>query len=73
VLAIGEAKWGESLEMRHVERLERIIKLLATRGHDVREARIACFSGSGFSRDLRRRIDPERVVLVDLGRLYQGT
>lgn len=49
VLALGEAKWGERCGPRHVERLARARHLLAERGYDVRDTRLACYSGAGFA------------------------
>lgn len=72
VLAIGEVKWEERMGNPDVERLRRVLGLLATRGHDTSDARVACFSSAGFSSELQREAREGRVVLVDLERLYGG-
>lgn len=73
LLAIGEAKWGARVDQRDVARLRRILGLLASRGHDTSDTRIALFAGAGFSPELRAQAHPERLILVDLERLYRGT
>jgi hypothetical protein len=70
LLAIGEAKWGAPMDGRDVDRLRRIVHLLGSRGHDVSGTRLACFGAAGFAADLRARERAERLVLVDLARLY---
>jgi len=69
VLAIGEAKAGESVGGRHLARLERVRAALGARAA---RARLLLF-GSAFTNalreDARRREDVE---LVDLKRLYGG-
>jgi AAA+ ATPase superfamily predicted ATPase len=73
IAAVGEAKWG-AVDARDLERLQRIASLLAARGRDTRDTRLALFSARGFSEDLRRRAEADRgrVILVDLDRLYEG-
>jgi hypothetical protein len=39
---------------------------------DVARCRLACFSGAGFTRELRAAERAGEVVLVDLERLYHG-
>ena len=73
VLAIGEAKWGETMGVPEVDRLRRILGLLTARGYETRGARTLCFGGAGFSADLTRRGGSDGVVLVDLDRLYRGS
>ncbi|MFJ9905160.1 hypothetical protein ACIRVK_20055 [Streptomyces sp. NPDC101152] len=64
--------------MRHrqptelIDRLRRILGLLAARGIDTTHARPACYSGVGFTADLRAAAERGEVVLVDLDRLYRG-
>jgi hypothetical protein len=75
LLAIGEAKWNDVVGMGHLRRLERIRDLL--RGRDGVEAgrtRLLCFSGAGFTDELRAVAgrDPG-VQLVGLERLYGGS
>ncbi|MET0591907.1 MAG: DUF234 domain-containing protein [Polyangiaceae bacterium] len=70
VLAIGEAKWAESMGDGDLDRLRRIATLLASRGYDTRAARFALFSGTGFSTAFRNRHEADGCVLIDLKRLY---
>ena len=53
ILALGEAKWDRTLDLRDVERLRRARDLLAVRGFDTRDTALACFSGAGFSPELQ--------------------
>lgn len=69
ILSLGEAKWGEILGRRHVERLHRARKLLAERGYDVRDTTLTCYSAAGFAPDLSS--DDERVVTIGLDDLYR--
>jgi AAA+ ATPase superfamily predicted ATPase len=74
LLAIGEAKWNETMGTGHLDRLRRIRELLRKRsGTDAAGTRLLCFSGAGFSDGLRAAAgaDPS-VQLVDLERLYRG-
>jgi AAA+ ATPase superfamily predicted ATPase len=70
ILAIGEAKWAESMGDGDLQRLHRIATLLATRGYDTRDTRFALFSGAGFSAAFRSRREAGGCVLVDLKRIY---
>ena len=73
LLAIGEVKWGETMGLAHLKRLEHIRGLLAAQGkYGAEYARLACFSAAGFTDDLRARAanDPQ-VLLVDAARLYR--
>lgn len=70
VLSLGEAKWGEVMGMRHLERLRRARDLLRKRGHEVDNAVLACYSGAGFDAELREAARRGEVMLVDPGRLY---
>lgn len=73
VLLLGEAKWGRVMDLPDLERLRRARTLLAERGvADVAHARLACFSGAGFSPALAASARAGEVVLVDLERLYRG-
>ncbi|MEU8348376.1 ATP-binding protein [Streptomyces sp. NPDC048845] len=74
LLAIGEAKWNDTMGIGHLRRLEHIRGLLATRtGAPGREPRLMCFSGAGFTDELRRIAERDRgVQLVDMHRLYHG-
>ncbi|WP_131787180.1 AAA family ATPase [Protofrankia symbiont of Coriaria ruscifolia] len=70
VLSLGEAKWGEVMGIRHVERLRRARDLLAGKGFDTRETVIACYSGAGFDHDLQTSANGDRVLTVGLPELY---
>jgi AAA+ ATPase superfamily predicted ATPase len=72
VLAIGEAKWGDTLDTHHLARLAHISNLLDTQGR--RPQRLLLFSGAGFTPDLETHAqqDPDRIHLIHLPRLYEG-
>jgi len=66
VLAIGEAKWGEVIGARHVERLRRARELLASRDYDAAGAALICYSAAGFDPAVTAlpgtlTIDPDRL------------
>ena len=71
VRVLGEAKWGLKPSASAVRRLQHIRDLLGTRGFDVKECRLALFSGSGGLRGLGRAVK-EPIMMVDLERLYEG-
>ena len=70
ILSLGEAKWGVTMGVRHLDRLRRARDLLSVRGYDTTGAWLACYSGSGFDHELRAAAGRDRVLLVDLARLY---
>jgi AAA+ ATPase superfamily predicted ATPase len=74
LLAIGEAKWGETMTSGHVERLRHIRRLLADRGvAGAANCRLLCFSGAGFANELLVAADNTgEIELVDGHRLYNG-
>lgn len=69
ILSLGEAKWGEVMGVGHLSRLERARDLLAAKGFDTSGTVLACYSGAGFTDQLRTG-DHSDVVLVGLDRLY---
>lgn len=69
---LGEAKLGEVMGLRHLDRLTRARDLVAGGGRDVGETRLACFSGAGFDADLLAAADRGEAVLVDLRQIYAG-
>lgn len=72
ILLLGEAKWGEVMGLGHLDRLRRIRALLMTRDdHHVENARLACFSGVGFSDELLAEAarSPD-ILLVTVADLY---
>lgn len=74
VLAIGEAKWNDTVGMGHLRRLEHIRALLASRRKaDAARTRLVLGSGAGFTEELRARAAREPgVQLLGLERLYGG-
>jgi uncharacterized protein len=72
ILSLGEAKWREVMGLGHLDRLRRARDLLSVKGYDAADTVLACYSGTGFSDELRARARTERrILLVDLERLYQ--
>ncbi len=75
LLAIGEAKWQETVGLGHLRRLELLRDLLGSRAarSDTEDVHLLCFSGAGFSDELRRLAERDASIqLVDLNRLYGG-
>lgn len=70
VLSLGEAKWGEPIGSRHIERLRRARDLLATRGYDTRDTVLAGYSGAGFEPGLDASADRDRVRTIDVNALF---
>ncbi|OHV44246.1 ATPase [Pseudofrankia sp. BMG5.36] len=74
VLSLGEAKWGDVMGTRHVERLRRARDLLAAKGYDVRDTVLACYSGAGFDPALTTATTATpagaKIATIDLTRLY---
>ncbi|MGH3720305.1 MAG: AAA family ATPase [Pseudonocardiaceae bacterium] len=66
ILSLGEAKWGEALGARHLDRLRRARDLLAGRGYDTRDTVLACYGR--VDRDVRSGRD--HVLAVGLDDLY---
>lgn len=73
VLALGEAKFGETIEPGHLERLRRIRSLLAGDGrHSAGSARLILYGGAGFSDALHSEAARSAdVTLVRLEDLYR--
>ncbi|MFC4123906.1 ATP-binding protein [Nocardia rhizosphaerae] len=71
VSLLGEAKWGVTMGLNHLDRLARAREVLATNSLDTSNCRLACFSGAGFSDALRERAaKTSDVLLIDLAQLY---
>jgi AAA+ ATPase superfamily predicted ATPase len=73
ILSLGEAKWGQMMDISHVERLRRARDLLAVRGFDTEHTVLSCYSGAGFTSSLRSMVRshrPPRIQLIDLPRIY---
>lgn len=75
LLAMGEAKWQERMDVGHLTRLERIRDLLRANGQPGSEsARLLLFSGAGFSDALANRAATDPTIqLIGLSRLYYGS
>jgi hypothetical protein len=71
--SLGEAKWGETMTTRHLERLRRARDLLVSKGYDAHDAVLACYGGNGFDDDLRAAADRHETLLVDVADLYSGS
>lgn len=69
ILSIGEAKWGEVMGFRHLQRLARARDLLAVKGYDVRSATLACYSVAGFDDELR---SSSGAMLIGAAEMYQA-
>jgi len=74
VVAIGEAKWHETMSLAHLARLRRIRGLLTAQGRPgAATARLLCFSGAGFSAELRdEAAQAGEVRLLTPADLYAG-
>jgi AAA+ ATPase superfamily predicted ATPase len=71
VLSLGEAKFGDVMGIRHIQRLRRARDLLAERGYASSGAVLACYSGAGFEPGLETSASPgERIALIGLEQLY---
>lgn len=65
LLAIGEAKWGETMGRRHLDRLRRIRGLIEAHGkYDATATRILCFSTAGFTDGLREVASASQDILL---------
>jgi hypothetical protein len=69
-LSLGEAKWGDVLGARHLDRLRRARDLLASRGYDTRDTVLACYGGAEFDRDLSMLGGRDHVLALGLDDLY---
>ncbi|BEL01924.1 ATP-binding protein [Actinoplanes sichuanensis] len=71
VVSLGEAKWGEVIGQRHLERLARARDLLPPAGYDTEDTVLTLYGGAGFTDDLTAAAAADdRILLVDLDRLY---
>jgi hypothetical protein len=68
-VSLGEAKWGETMNGAHVERLARARDLLSAH-FDTAGCVLACYSAAGFHHDLTASRDP-LLALIGLADLYQ--
>ncbi|MEU0088481.1 hypothetical protein [Streptomyces sp. NPDC006274] len=73
LLAIGEAKWHDVMGKGHLERLQHIRALLTARGTATEVTRLQCYSGTGFTDELRHLAENDPAIqLIDPVRLYHG-
>ncbi|MFE3545997.1 ATP-binding protein [Nocardia sp. NPDC059177] len=73
LLAIGEAKWNDTIGAAHIDRLRTIRETITANGKfDTAHTRLLLFSGAGFN-DKARAAAAETgdLVLVDLATLYR--
>lgn len=77
VLAIGEAKSGETMGGRHLKRLREAADLLRSQRRipDHAQPRLLLFSGSGFTPELTAQAEQGNgtIQLIGLDRLYSGS
>jgi AAA+ ATPase superfamily predicted ATPase len=73
LLAVGEAKWAETMGASHLARLRHIRDLLIAQGrHGAETAKLACYSGSGFTAELQADAESAAdIVLVPIADLYR--
>ncbi|MGH7867941.1 MAG: AAA family ATPase [Candidatus Dormibacteraceae bacterium] len=73
LLSIGEAKWNQTMDRGHLERLHYIKALLKAGGRlDTTDTKLTCYSGAGFTDGLRAAAEADRnILLIDLERLYE--
>lgn len=71
LLAIGEAKWAETIGLGHLDRLRRVRDLLVRAGHPGAEtARLVLFGSTEPSQHLRAPAARTEVQLIGLNELY---
>lgn len=72
LLAIGEAKWNDTMGAGHLERLKHLRGLIEASGrYDTSNTQLLCFSGAGFNDRARAAAGANSDVrLLDLADLY---
>ncbi|MEU8398075.1 ATP-binding protein [Nonomuraea sp. NPDC048892] len=72
LLAIGEAKWNDTMGAAHVDRLRHIHDLITRTGrYDTSQTKLICFSGAGFNGKAHQAAaSSSELRLVDLPALY---
>lgn len=72
LLAIGEAKWNDTMGAAHIDRLRHIRDLITRAGrYDTSQTKMICFSGAGFNDKARQAATSSPDLhLVDLPALY---
>lgn len=68
LLSLGEVKWGAVMDGGHARRLARARDLLSST-YDTAGCVLGCYSGAGFTDDLRSASDP-RLALITLNDIY---
>ncbi|MCF2526118.1 AAA family ATPase [Yinghuangia soli] len=73
LLAIGEAKWNDTIGIAHIERLQHIRDLVTAAGrYDTSGTRLLCFSGAGFNAKAQAAAEASPDIhLIDLPTLYR--
>nr|WP_203689596.1 ATP-binding protein [Streptomyces sp. SID12488] len=74
LLAIGEAKWNDTMGIAHIDRLRHIRDLITLAGrYDTSGTRLICFTGSDFNNKAQTSstANPD-VRLIDLAALYRS-
>ncbi|WP_067486682.1 hypothetical protein [Actinomadura hibisca] len=72
LLAIGEAKWNDTMGTAHIDRLQHIRDLITQASrYDTSHTKLICFSGAGFSDKAHQAaISSPDLHLIDLPTLY---
>jgi len=72
LVAVGEAKWGDTMGLAHLDRLRRVRDLLSAQGRPgAPTARLLCFSAAGFSERLAAAAaETPEIMLVGPPDLY---
>jgi hypothetical protein len=71
VLSLGEAKWGKTMTLAHVDRLRRAAHLLEGRGYDTSTTKLTCYGGAGFDEQIIAAAARDgRIHLVEPADLY---
>jgi len=68
LISLGAAKWGDTMDLRHLARLRRARDLLAA-SFDTSDTVLACYSRSGFGAELRAAAGAD-VLLAGLEAIY---
>lgn len=70
LLAIGEAKWNDTMGIAHIDRLRAVRDLITRAGrYDTTHTRLLCFTGAAFN-DKARAAASSDVQLITLPSLY---
>ncbi|BDT88001.1 AAA family ATPase [Nocardia cyriacigeorgica] len=71
LLAIGEAKWNDTMGQAHIDRLRHIRTLIEKTGrYDTRRTRLILFSGAGFNGKATDAAADSDISLIGLPELY---